>query len=462
MPVPTRGLFLLLLAAVLFCSAAGCIQTPATADAAASAFYVPDKTEQINPADLRSDAAIERYGAPILLPDTDDYTIQTFGDLFSDRPQIYPLVFTVYGERYCVNLSRANWDMVDDGIDSYTASLDASDYQSHIIITVTQNNEILASFPYKNHRIYVEPLYLPAENGLPLHIVYQDTYPELPKLPVLNSSDAIFTVTGHTTVVPRETLNTSAFLEKYGPIHISPSIAKFDVVFFRDPIPPLGDPVLEIPVTIRGNPYTVTMQRVESADNGASTPLHEYVGRLTGADSKIFLTQYPSGIMYIGGRLNSDSATTFGVNFQNGTLLHGSVAVPGERIVITPLQTGANFANTTNPPYLVYSRLDVLPAEFVDEVQVPAGELRLIQVYPIDFVGESPIRLTEERLAAYPALRSMIWGIHPPMKAGVTGVADPQNYTVMVTPEEADLLLAEFGSDQYLIWDTGTYFLRRG
>ena len=91
-----------------------------------------------------------------------------------------------------------------DGIDSYTTLLDALDYnQSNIIITVTQNKEILASFLYKNHQIYVEPLYIPAKNSLPLHIVYQDTFPELPKLPILNGSDAIFTVTGHNTFVPR-------------------------------------------------------------------------------------------------------------------------------------------------------------------------------------------------------------------------------------------------------------------
>ncbi len=462
MSVQSPILFLLLLLTALICSAAGCIQTPAVGDPAASAFYIPEKTELINPADLRNEDAIERYGAPLLLPDTGDYTIQTFGDLFTERPEIYPLSFTVYGDAYSVRLIRANWDMVDDGIDSYTASLDESDYQSHISITITQNNEILASFPYKNHQIYVEPLYLSTANGLPLHIVYQDTYPELPPIPAINSSDAIFTVVGHTTLVSPETLNSSAFLNQYGPVHISPSIPKFDVVFFHDPIPPLGASFLEIPVTIHGNSYTVTMQRVESEDSGEFTPLHEYIGKLSSADSKIFLTQYPGGNLDINGRLNSDSTTFFGVHFQNGTLLHGSIAVPGERIAILPLQTGEYFTNTTNPPYLVYSTLDLLPPEFPDSIQLPAGELRLIRVYPIDFVGEHPITLTDEILTNHPALRQMIWGIHPPLKAGVTGIANPQNYTVMVSSEEADRLISEFGSDQYLLWNTGTYFLRQG
>ena len=462
MAVSNHGLFLLFLLAALICSTTGCLQTPAADDPSASAFYIPGKTVLLNPADLRSNESIALYGAPILLPDTGDYTIQTFGDLFRERPQTYPLSFTVYGEPYSVNLTRANWDMVDDGIDSYTASLDESDYQSHISITITRNNEILASIPYKNHQIYVEPLYLPAENGLPLHIIYQDTYPELPALPVLNSSDAIFTVVGHTTLVSPETLNSSAFLRKYGPVHISSSIPIYNVVFFHDPIPALGDAVLEIPVTIHGNPYTVHMERIQPEDAGKFTPIYTYRGKLTTADSKIFLTLYPGGNMDIIGRLNSDSATMFGLYFTNGTLSHGSIAAPGEKIGIIPLQTGEYLVNTTNPPYLIYSVHDLLPPVIPELLELPAGELRLIPVYPTDFVGEHPIALTSEVLENHPVLRQMIWGIHPPLKAGIAGIADPENYTILISPEEADILLETFGSDQFLTWHTGTYILRRG
>ncbi|MDV0442342.1 hypothetical protein [Methanorbis furvi] len=461
MPDRTHHLLLVLTLLTLFAAISGCILTPSSDDQSRSAFYIAEKTKLIDPADLQSEEAISTYGAPILLPDTGGYTIQTFGDLFTERPQTYPISFTVYGDPYTVILTRANWDMIDDGIDSYSGQLDPSDYQTGIVLTIAQNNEIRGSFAYKNHRIHIEPLHLSANGGLPLHIIYQDTYPKLPPIPATNNSAAIFTVVGHTTLIAPEIVNSTAFSDTYGPVHIPSPITKYDIVFFHDPIPPLGSETLEIPITIHGNPYTITMQRTEPEDAGASTPIHSYLGQLSGAGSKIYLTEYPGGNMDIGGRLNTDSTTAFGLSFRNGTLISGSVAAPGETIVITPLQTSEYLSTTTNPPYLVYSSLDILPAEPYYLTKIPSGELRLVQVFPIDFVGEHPIPLTDEIFSEHPALRSMIWGIHPPMKAGIEGISSG-DYTVMVTQDEADTLIAKFGSEQFLTWNRGTYYLMNG
>ena len=126
---------------------------------------------------LSSDSTLEslsdEYG-PLNIPSTvERYDIVQFSQTNLNPIKTNLLKVTIYGQEYDMHLERMNFEAIDDGIDSYSGSIDGLD--DSVALLTFDRNLVQGSIQLRDEFIFITPVQN-RENSLntamPLHIVY--------------------------------------------------------------------------------------------------------------------------------------------------------------------------------------------------------------------------------------------------------------------------------------------------
>ncbi|MDE2444129.1 MAG: hypothetical protein O0X49_07100, partial [Methanocorpusculum sp.] len=164
-------------------------------------FSIPGKTTVVFPNDGISTMSTTDYG-PLNIPQgllassssdkmvslSDDaseprYALVTFNDPIPIRSNVVTLPIILYETAYNVTLEKMNFDVVDDGIDSYRGTISGLD-DSTVIVTVGDGNSLHVSIKLPDESISVYPIQnrqYASQTSNPLHIVYSSNnliYPD--------------------------------------------------------------------------------------------------------------------------------------------------------------------------------------------------------------------------------------------------------------------------------------------
>ena len=115
----------------------------------------------------------DEYG-PLNIPSTvERYDIVQFSEIDLNPDQNNLLKVTLYGEVYDMHLERMNFEAIDDGIDSYSGSIDGFD--DSVALFTFDRNLVQGSVQLWDEFLFITPVQN-RENSqktpMPLHIVY--------------------------------------------------------------------------------------------------------------------------------------------------------------------------------------------------------------------------------------------------------------------------------------------------
>ena len=124
-----------------------------------------------------SDSTLESFSdeyGPLTIPSTvERYDIVQFSEIHLNPDQINSVKVSIYGQDYDMHLERMNFEAIDDGIDSYSGSIDGLD--DSVALFTFDRNLVQGSVQLWNEMIFITPVQN-RENSLktpmPLHIVY--------------------------------------------------------------------------------------------------------------------------------------------------------------------------------------------------------------------------------------------------------------------------------------------------
>ncbi|GAB7015999.1 hypothetical protein [Methanogenium cariaci] len=115
----------------------------------------------------------DEYG-PLTIPSTvNRYDIVQFSQTHLNPDQNNSLKVTVHGQAYDMHLERMNFEDIDDGIDSYSGSIDGLD--DSVAIFTFDRNLVLGSVQLRDEFLFVSPVQnreYSLNTTMPLHIVY--------------------------------------------------------------------------------------------------------------------------------------------------------------------------------------------------------------------------------------------------------------------------------------------------
>ena len=124
-----------------------------------------------------SDSTLEslsvEYG-PLNIPSTVvRYDIVQFSEIQLNPEQANSLNISIYGQEYGMHLERMNFEAIDDGIDSYSGSIDGID--NSIAIFTFDRNLVQGSVQLRDEILFITPVQNrehSQKTPMPLHIVY--------------------------------------------------------------------------------------------------------------------------------------------------------------------------------------------------------------------------------------------------------------------------------------------------
>ncbi len=212
MNVHKRNLWITAVLAVFLLTAF--VISPAAADdvtSPGSLFSIPGKTTIVSPTDSTksSTLSLQDYGplnipSALLAPSSSlraaslsspAYQLATFDNVIPMRSNTITLPITLYGQTYTIPLTKATFETIDDGIDSYQGTVPGID-GSVVLITVAPNNLIQGSIILPDDSIEIYPVQnraYAATTEYPIHIIYsENSFPQTDgPLPEFGSSRLI-------------------------------------------------------------------------------------------------------------------------------------------------------------------------------------------------------------------------------------------------------------------------------
>lgn len=115
----------------------------------------------------------DEYG-PLNIPSTvERYDIVQFSEIHLNPDQINSLKVSLYDQEYDMHLERMNFEAIDDGIDSYSGSIEGID--DSIALFTFDRNLVQGSVQLRDEMIFMTPVQNrehAMKTPMPLHIVY--------------------------------------------------------------------------------------------------------------------------------------------------------------------------------------------------------------------------------------------------------------------------------------------------
>ena len=179
----TRALSLLMvlaLAAVMFVSAVGAEEQNGSTqvqDDSQAIFEIIGYTDEFQTQVLSSsktaDLLAEEYGKLNIPSTIERYDIVQFNEVPMRTDQKNSLKVTIYGKEYSMDLERMNFENIDDGIDSYSGSVEGLD--DSVAIFTFNKNILYGTIQLQDEIIFIEPVQnreYAMKTAMPLHIIY--------------------------------------------------------------------------------------------------------------------------------------------------------------------------------------------------------------------------------------------------------------------------------------------------
>lgn len=136
--------------------------------------------------DASSDSTVEslsdEYG-PLNIPSTvERYDIVQFSEIHLNPDQTNSLKVSLYDQEYDMHLERMNFEAIDDGIDSYSGSINGLD--DSVAIFTFDRNLVQGSVQLRDEILFITPVQNrenSQETQMPLHIIYSSKDMEQPQ-----------------------------------------------------------------------------------------------------------------------------------------------------------------------------------------------------------------------------------------------------------------------------------------
>lgn len=127
----------------------------------------------VSSSDNTLESLSDEYGSLNIPSTVERYDIVQFSEIHLNPDQNNLLKVTLYGEVYDMHLNRMNFEAIDDGIDSYSGSIDGLD--DSVALFTFDRNLVQGSIQLRDEMLFITPVQN-RENSLktamPLHIVY--------------------------------------------------------------------------------------------------------------------------------------------------------------------------------------------------------------------------------------------------------------------------------------------------
>lgn len=127
----------------------------------------------VSSSDSTVESLSDEYG-PLNIPSTVvRYDIVQFSEIHLNPIKTNSLKVSLYDQEYNMHLERMNFEAIDDGIDSYSGSIDGLD--DSIAIFTFDRNLVQGSVQLRDEMIFITPVQNrehSLKTPMPLHIVY--------------------------------------------------------------------------------------------------------------------------------------------------------------------------------------------------------------------------------------------------------------------------------------------------
>ncbi|WP_048146038.1 hypothetical protein [Methanoplanus limicola] len=156
--------------------------------------YTHEFKTQVLAESKTADALAVEYGKLNIPSTIKKYDIVQFSEVSINQNQKNSLKVKIYDKEYTMNLERMNFENIDDGIDSYSGSIDGLD--NSVTIFTFGKNLVHGTIQFQDEIIFIEPVQnreYATKTAMPLHIIYsskdmiQPSESEIAKLEKLSS-----------------------------------------------------------------------------------------------------------------------------------------------------------------------------------------------------------------------------------------------------------------------------------
>lgn len=127
----------------------------------------------VSASDITKESLSNEYGPLNIPPTIERYDIVQFSEIHLNQDQINSLKVSLYGQEYDMHLGRMNFEAIDDGIDSYSGSIDG--LCDSVALFTFDRNLVQGSVQLRDEFLFISPVQN-RENArttaMPLHIIY--------------------------------------------------------------------------------------------------------------------------------------------------------------------------------------------------------------------------------------------------------------------------------------------------
>ncbi|ADN36499.1 conserved hypothetical protein [Methanolacinia petrolearia DSM 11571] len=135
--------------------------------------YTNDFQNNVLSSSKTADSLAKEYGKLNIPSRIERYDIVQFDQVAMKTDQKNSLKVTIYDKEYTMTLGRMNFENIDDGIDSYSGSIEGLD--DSVAIFTFDKNLVYGTIQLQDEIIYIKPVQnkeYAMKTAMPLHIVY--------------------------------------------------------------------------------------------------------------------------------------------------------------------------------------------------------------------------------------------------------------------------------------------------
>jgi len=152
--------------------------------------YTHDLKTNVSPLSKTVVSLSNEYGTLNIPSTVERYDIVQFSETNLKTDQKNSLKVTIYGKEYDMNLERMDFEDIDDGIDSYSGSIDGLD--NSVAIFTFDKNLVHGSIQLQDEFLFISPVQNrdnSLKTAMPLHVVYSSKDMKQPEKPFKIDSD---------------------------------------------------------------------------------------------------------------------------------------------------------------------------------------------------------------------------------------------------------------------------------
>ena len=127
----------------------------------------------VSSSNITLESLSDEYG-PLNIPSmVERYDIMQFSEIDLNPDQINSVKVSIHGQEYDMHLERMNFEAIDDGIDSYSGSIDGLD--DSVALFTFDRNLVQGSIQLRDEFIFISTVQNrenSQKTAMPLHIVY--------------------------------------------------------------------------------------------------------------------------------------------------------------------------------------------------------------------------------------------------------------------------------------------------